>query len=86
MGQQDMLHDANKKSTGVAYMGRTGSAIGILVLTLLTITTWWFGLGLITGLIVGFWVFVDLFLTAGWVREHNNALITRLNSGAIAAA
>ena len=101
MGQQDMLYDANKKSTGVAYllliffgtfgahrfyMGRTGSAIGILVLTLLTITTWWFGLGLITSLIVGFWVFVDLFLTAGWVREHNNALIARLNAGVSAPA
>lgn len=99
MGQQDMLYDANKKSTGVAYllliflgtfgahrfyMGRTGSAIAILVLTLLTITTWWFGLGLITSLVVGLWVFVDLFLTAGWVREYNNTLINRL-SGSVAA-
>jgi TM2 domain-containing membrane protein YozV len=96
-----MLYDANKKSMGVAYllllffgsfgahrfyMSKTGSAIAMLVLTLLTITTWWFGLGLITSLVVGLWVFVDIFLTAGWVRGYNNALIARLNSGVIAPA
>lgn len=68
----------NSKSTGVAYLlwfflggfgahrfylGKTGSAVGLLVLTLLT--SWWtFGIPTII------WVIIDAFLIPSIIREH----------------
>ncbi|MFO7722309.1 MAG: TM2 domain-containing protein, partial [Bacteroidales bacterium] len=82
MSHQDMIYDANKKSVGLAYvlliffggfgihrfyLGRTGSAVAMVLLMGLTLLTWWFGLGILTMLVLSIWVFVDLFLTAGMV-------------------
>ncbi|MCD8793335.1 TM2 domain-containing protein [Staphylococcus gallinarum] len=71
----------NSKSTGVAYLlwfflggfgahrfylGKTGSAVGLLVLTLLT--SWWtFGIPTII------WVIIDAFLIPSIIREHAQA-------------
>lgn len=68
----------NSKSTGVAYLlwfflggfgahrfylGKTGSAVGLLVLTLLT--SWW-----TFGIPTFIWVIVDAFLIPSIIREH----------------
>ena len=44
------------------YHGKIGSAIGLLILTLLTV---WFTFGILTAV----WVIIDAFLIPGWVRE-----------------
>lgn len=94
--QAMMAFESQKKSGGVAYllwfftggfgghrfyMGRTGSAIGQLVLTLLgwpLLIAGGFGLVLLVPL--GVWLLVDLFLIPGILSEHNGSLMKRLNS------
>ncbi|MFC3123884.1 TM2 domain-containing protein [Pseudoroseomonas globiformis] len=86
-----MRYDAGKKSPAVAYLlwlflgmfgahrfyaGKTGSAVAILLLSLLGFGT--IGFVLIIPII---WVLVDAFLIPGWIREHNNALIDRISRG-----
>jgi TM2 domain-containing membrane protein YozV len=76
-----MMYDANRKSTGVAYLlliflgafgahrfylGRNGSGVGQLVLWLLGWATLF-----ITWIPLCIWLFVDLFLVPGMVRDHN---------------
>lgn len=79
-----MIYDANKKSAGVSYLlclflggfgahrfylGRTGSAVGQLVLWVLGLLTVF-----ITWIPLGIWLIVDLFLIPGMVREKNMAI------------
>jgi TM2 domain-containing membrane protein YozV len=83
-----MVYDANKKSTGVAYLlffflgglgihrfyaGYKGTGAAILVLTLLWIPT-----AGITAIVAGIWLLVDLFLIPSLVRKKNAALIQSL--------
>lgn len=84
-----MQYDAQKKSAGVGYalwfflgmlgahrfyVGKVGS--GVLIL-LLTIGAWVLTAGI--GLVIpGLWVFIDLFLIGGWVKEHNERLANTL--------
>src|SRR5690606_37388823 len=87
--------EANKKSSGVAYllwfftggvgghrfyMGRTGSAVGQLGLSIVGWLTIWFAVGLLFLIPLGIWLLIDVFLVGGWVQEHNNALLSRLNT------
>ena len=92
-----MAFEANKKSAGVAYLlwfftggfgghrfylGRTGSAVAQLVLTILG----WLlilaaGVGILFLIPVGIWLLVDLFLIPGMIQEHNAAVMKRLNTG-----
>jgi TM2 domain-containing membrane protein YozV len=59
------------------YMGKTGSAVGLLCLTVIS--------GLLTIVLIGFigliatgiWCLIDLFLIGGWVRSHNEAVRQR---------
>lgn len=93
-----MAFEAGKKSAGVAYLlwfftggvgghrfylGRTGSAVGQL---LLTVFGWLFlmaaGAGLLLLLPVGIWLLIDLFLIPGMIQEHNAGLMKRLNTSA----
>lgn len=82
-----MMYDANKKSTGVAYLlwfflggfgahrfylGATGTAVAQLLLLLLG----WLPLFL-GWVLLGIWLFVDLFLIPGIAREHNMRLADR---------
>ena len=75
-----MQYDANKKSVGIAYLlwfflgmfgahrfylGRTTSAVIILVLTIVSIFLTFVGIGLITILIPSIWVLIDIFLIPG---------------------
>jgi len=93
---QTMLYDANKKSIGVAYLlwfflgsvgghrfyaGKTGTAIVLLVLTLLGVLLSFIGIGGFLLMVVGIWVIVDAFLIPGWIRRQNTQLATSLASG-----
>lgn len=53
------------------YLGRPGSAIAMLVLTVVGLATTFVFVGFVLLLAVLVWWVVDLFLTAGFVREHN---------------
>ena len=81
--------EVKKKSTGVAYLlliflgtlgihrfylGQKGSAIAQLVLTILGYLTVIILVGFVLLAIVGIWVLVDLFRTAGMVREINERI------------
>ncbi|MBS0949168.1 TM2 domain-containing protein [Weissella minor] len=48
------------------YMGKTGSGVTMLLITILTL-----GFGAI---VTGIWTFVDLFLIPGWVRDDNSTI------------
>ncbi|WP_156459502.1 NINE protein [Brevundimonas sp. Root1279] len=90
-----MAFEANKKSTGVAfllwfftgglgghrfYLGKTGSAVGQLVLSVLGWVTIWFVVGLLFLIPLGIWLLIDLFLISGMVESHNRELMLRLNA------
>lgn len=90
-----MAFETSKKSTGVAYllwfftggigghrfyMGRTGSAVFQLILSILGWTTVWFGLGFLFLIPLGIWLLIDAFTLGGWVNAHNGALMNRLNA------
>jgi TM2 domain-containing membrane protein YozV len=100
-----MAFEASKKSAGVTYllwfflggigvhrfyMGRAGSAVGMIILNVLGWVTLIVGVGLLFFLALGIWLIVDAFLIPGWVRQHNTMLMAKLSSGssplAVAAA
>lgn len=73
--------EKNKKSIAVAYilciffgsigghryyMGKTGSAIAMTLITVLTV-----GFGV---LVTEIWSFVDLFLIPGWLKDNQNSV------------
>ncbi|WP_293405341.1 TM2 domain-containing protein [Phenylobacterium sp.] len=92
-----MAFESGKKSTGVAYLlwiflggvgahrfylGRTGSGIAMLALTILG---WALllaaGFGLLFLVPLGIWLLVDLFTIPGMVRSHNTMLAAKLTGG-----
>ena len=89
-----MQYDAAKKSAGVAYvlwfffgifgahrfyLAQTGTAVTQLLLFIFScILVFAYGLGLLTLLVLGIWVFVDAFLIPGIVQKYNSALGSRL--------
>lgn len=90
-----MQYDANKKSVGVAYLlwfffggfgghrfylGETGSAAALLIITLVSIALMFVVVGFFTLAISAIWVFVDLFLIPGIARKHNVNLAMQLNA------
>lgn len=56
------------------YLGRTGTAITQLLLSLCGWATAWILIGFIPLSVVWIWLVADLFLTAGMVRNANEAL------------
>ncbi|HXC75087.1 MAG TPA: TM2 domain-containing protein [Sphingomicrobium sp.] len=89
--RQHMIYDANRKSTGVAYLlwfflggfgahrfylGQTGTAVTQLLLLLLGWIPMFVG-----WIALGIWLFVDLFLIPGIAREQNLRLADRLTLG-----
>ncbi|HSP23999.1 MAG TPA: NINE protein, partial [Saliniramus sp.] len=75
------------KSTGVAYLlwlflgglgghrfylGRTGSAVAMLLLTLVGAITLIVGVGVVILLGTGVWVLVDAFMIPGMVQQQKN--------------
>lgn len=87
--QKMMMFEATKKSAGLAYAlwfflgmfgghrfyaGRSGSAVVILLLTLV-------GLVFLPALIIpAIWVLVDAFLIPEWIRSYNTALVSSLTA------
>ncbi len=51
------------------YLGKTGTAVAMLVLWLVGVATSFFAVGFLFFAAVGIWSFVDLFLVPGLVRE-----------------
>jgi TM2 domain-containing membrane protein YozV len=88
--------EAGKKSTGLAYVlwfflggfgghrfyiGRTGSAVAILLINIFGWLTIAIGIGVAMLVGLGIWLIVDAFLIPGWVRRHNTMLMARLTGG-----
>jgi TM2 domain-containing membrane protein YozV len=93
--QKMMRYEANKKSAGVAYLllilfgglgvhrfylGKSGSGVVMLLLTLLGIVLSFAGIGFVLIAIVLLWMFFDLFLIPGMTREYNNKLVDMLTA------
>jgi TM2 domain-containing membrane protein YozV len=91
--EQRLTND--RKSTGTAYvlwlfvgflgghrfyLGRSGSGVAQLVLTILGWLTLVFGIGLLFLLIVGVWVLVDAFLIPGMIEADTAAKRLRISS------
>lgn len=92
--RQMMMYDAQKKSIVLAfllwfflgylgahrfYAGKTISAIVQLVLSLIGGALAFVGIGFVLLGVVGIWLFIDIFLLPGMIRNHNVSLISRLN-------
>lgn len=56
------------------YLGRVGSGITQLLLGLVGWATVWFVVGFVPLVVLWIWLFADLFLTAGMVREANRSI------------
>lgn len=91
-----MVFESEKKSTGICYLlwfflggfgahrfylGRTGSAIAMLIIYILSLILLFVGIGLLGLIAIGIWWIVDAFLIPGIAREHNQALMQRLEAG-----
>lgn len=96
IARSQLMYDANRKSVGVAYLlliflggfgahrfylGRTGSAVAMLLLNLFGWITVLLGVGLILLGFAWLWLFVDLFLVPGIARSHNMRLANDLTGG-----
>lgn len=90
-----MAFESNKKSAGVAYLlwfftggigghrfyaGRTGSAVGQLILAILGWTTILLGIGFFFLGALGLWLLIDVFLLGGIISAYNADLMLRLNA------
>lgn len=53
------------------YLGKTGSAIAQLIISIFSFLTMIIIIGFITIIGVAIWVIVDAFLVHQWVKEHN---------------
>ncbi len=91
--QKIMAYDAQKKSVLVAYLlwwflgslgahrfylGKTGSAVTMLVITLVSIPATLILIGFVGLAAIGVWWIVDAFLIPGIVKIHNMKLAMHL--------
>lgn len=67
------------------YLGRSGSGVAILLLTIVGVVLLPVGVGAITLIAVGVWVLVDAFLIPGMVAEHKNKVRNDLLQQALIA-
>lgn len=68
------------------YVGKTGTAVAQLVLTLLGIITMFIYVGFLLIWIVGIWVFIDYFLLYGYVKRLNEDIERRSSRKSCAKA
>lgn len=66
------------------YLGRTGTGVLILALTIVGILTSFIGVGLALLLVMGIWVLVDAFLIPGMVARNKESIRQRLTHEAMA--
>ncbi len=89
-----MMFESNKKSVGAAfllcfflgmwgahrfYLGQQGSAVAMLVITIVSFLLMFVLIGFLTIWITIIWQFVDLFLVSGLTQQYNNQLAARMN-------
>lgn len=92
--QRTMLYLASRKSMGVAYLlwfflgmfgahrfyaGRTGSAVILLMLSLIGFVLSFVLIGFVVLIVPALWVLIDAFLIPGMISSSNNLLALRLN-------
>jgi TM2 domain-containing membrane protein YozV len=65
------------------YLGRTGSAVAMLLLTLTGVITAVIGIGFVILLGVGIWILVDAFLIPGMVQQQKNDVRRQLTQDAL---
>lgn len=95
-----MRFEANKKSILVGYLlwwllgifgghrfylGKSGSAIAMLLISLFSLPLMFVFIGFVTILITIIWALVDAFLIPGWIRDWNNRLVDALAPQALVA-
>ncbi|MGP3698678.1 TM2 domain-containing protein [Rhodobacter sp. NSM] len=61
------------------YMGKTGSAVAMLILTILGFLTLIIYIGGILLLIVAVWALVDAFLIPGWIEDSTRTARARIS-------
>ncbi|SED78685.1 TM2 domain-containing membrane protein YozV [Rhizobiales bacterium GAS188] len=66
------------------YLGRAGSGLVILILTIAGFMTLTVGVGLIFLGAMGLWVLIDAFLIPGLVQRHKADVRNRLTASALA--
>ncbi|WOI28731.1 TM2 domain-containing protein [Sulfitobacter dubius] len=64
------------------YLGKTGSAVAMLLLTIFSILTMAILIGMFTLIAVGIWVIVDAFLIPGMINNERSKLRDQLTSNA----
>lgn len=60
------------------YLGRTGSAIAMLVIYIVSWILTFVAIGALGLIVIGIWWIVDAFLIPGMVRENNESLMQRI--------
>ncbi len=88
-----MAFEAGKKSMAVSYLlwlflggfgahrfylGQTGTAVAMLVLSIVGVLTAIVGVGFLLLIPVWIWLLVDAFLIPGYVKSHNQRLLAQL--------
>ena len=94
-----LQYEATRKSVGIAYllwfffgtlgghrfyMKKTGSAVTMLIITLVSIPLTFIFVGFIGIAATAMWALVDAFLIPGWISSHNLAIVhsmSRENNG-----
>ena len=91
-----MAFESGKKSSGICYLlwfflggfgahrfylGRTGSAIAMLVISIVSWILIFVAIGALGFIVIGIWWIVDAFLIPGIVRDNNQALQQRIEDG-----
>jgi TM2 domain-containing membrane protein YozV len=61
------------------YLGKIGSAVGMLILGIAGSLTWWvFGIGFVPLIIVGIWAFIDfIYAVTGRMKDKQGRLIKK---------
>ncbi|GHG10880.1 TM2 domain-containing protein [Paracoccus aerius] len=65
------------------YLGKTGTAITMLILTFVGIVTAILAVGFILLFAVGIWTLVDIFLIPGLIRDEKDQMRQRLTVEAV---
>ncbi len=91
-----MAFESGKKSSGISYLlwfflggfgahrfylGRTGSAIAMLAIYIVSWILTFVAIGAIGLIVIAIWWIVDAFLIPGMVRKNNEALQQNIESG-----